>query len=51
MPADAVAKGFYRDLTKLQGQKSTYWTGAAFNKHDSGDMWAFTEGLLGRVVA
>jgi len=49
--ADAVAAGFYKNLTALQGQKNTWYTGAAFNKHDSGDMWAFTAGLLPQIAA
>lgn len=46
----AIEAGFYGNLTALQGVRNTYWTGAAFDKHDSGDLWAFTEGLLGGIV-
>lgn len=49
--ADAIAAGFYQNLTALQGQRNTYWTGAAFDRHDSGDLWAFTAGLLPRIAA
>ena len=49
--ADAIAEGFYKNLTALQGQRHTYYTGAAFNKHDSGDLWAFTAGLLPQIAA
>ena len=49
--AQAIEAGFYGNLTALQGVRNTYWTGAAFDKHDSGDLWAFTEGLLGEIGA
>lgn len=48
---DAIRKGFYRDLMKLQGERRTSWTGAAFSKHSSSDLWAFTKGILGDVAA
>lgn len=47
----SVENGFYGKLNKLQGQKSTWYTGAAFDRHDSGDLWAFTEGLVGEIFA
>lgn len=49
--AAAVKGGFYKQLTSLQGRGNTWWTGAAFNKHDSGDLWAFTRGLLDGIAA
>lgn len=49
--AQAVEAGFYAKLTALQGARNTYWTGAAFDKHDSSDLWAFTEGLVGKIAA
>ncbi|KAM0805647.1 flavin-containing superfamily amine oxidase-like protein [Usnea florida] len=49
--AAAVENGFYKQLTSLQGQENTWWTGAAFDKHDSGDLWAFTNGLLDSIAA
>ena len=49
--AAAVKGGFYKQLTSLQGQQNTWWTGAAFDKHDSGDLWAFTSGLLNSIAA
>ncbi len=48
--AQAIEAGFYGYLNALQGVRNTYWTGVAFDKHDSGDLWAFTEGLLGEIV-
>ncbi|KAL8717330.1 MAG: hypothetical protein Q9225_005422 [Loekoesia sp. 1 TL-2023] len=49
--ADAIKAGFYKNLTTLQGQKHTWWTGAAFDKHSSADLWAFTAGLLPAIAA
>ncbi|KAM3064610.1 hypothetical protein ACMFMF_011902, partial [Clarireedia jacksonii] len=49
--SDAIAKGFYRDLYALQGQRSTWYTGAAFHTHDSSLLWEFTEGLIANITA
>ena len=49
--ASAVRGGFYKRLSGLQGRDSTWWTGAAFDKHDSADLWAFTGGLLDAIAA
>lgn len=49
--SEAIAGGFYRELNALQGQRHTYYTGAAFHTHDSSLLWQFTEPLLPRVVA
>ncbi|KAI4176177.1 MAG: hypothetical protein LQ343_001221 [Gyalolechia ehrenbergii] len=49
--ADAIRAGFYKNLTALQGQRNTWWTGAAFSKHASSDLWAFTDGLLPDIAA
>jgi hypothetical protein len=35
----AIRKGFYKDLYALQGQRSTWYTGAAFHTHDSTLLW------------
>lgn len=48
---EAIAAGFYRDLYALQGQRHTYYTGAAFDTHDSSLLWQFTESLLPQVVS
>jgi hypothetical protein len=50
-PATAIKKGFYKELYGLQGQRRTYYTGAAFHTHDSSLLWQFTETLLPLVVA
>jgi hypothetical protein len=49
--ADAIKKGFYRDLYALQGQRGTWYTGAAFHTHDSSLLWEFTEGLIANITA
>lgn len=49
VPADAIAKGFYESLYKLQGHRRSYWTGAAWHTHDSSLLWNFTEPLLQRI--
>ncbi|QIX01328.1 hypothetical protein AMS68_006845 [Peltaster fructicola] len=41
--ADDIRAGFYDRLQALQGKKSTYYTGATFQAHDSGSIWLFTE--------
>ncbi|PQE23377.1 amine flavin-containing superfamily protein [Rutstroemia sp. NJR-2017a WRK4] len=49
--ADQIEKGFYRDLYALQGQRGTWYTGAAFHTHDSSLLWEFTEGVIKRITA
>lgn len=44
--ATTMKRGFYKQSTSLQGQENTWWTGAAFDKHDSGALWALTSGFL-----
>ncbi|GGK97999.1 NAD(P)/FAD-dependent oxidoreductase [Mangrovihabitans endophyticus] len=51
VPTSAIAAGFYRELSALQGHNSTFWTGAAFHTHDSSLLWQFTESLLPRLTA
>lgn len=48
---DAIAGGFYRRLYALQGQRHTWYTGAAFHTHDSSLLWQFTEGLIPGLLA
>jgi hypothetical protein len=40
--ADDIAGGFYTDLGALQGRNNTFYTGAAFNTHDSGVLFRST---------
>lgn len=51
VPAEAIAKGFYRELYALQGQRHTWYSGAAFHTQDSSLLWEFTEGLLPGLLA
>ncbi|KAI4092380.1 MAG: hypothetical protein L6R37_007579 [Teloschistes peruensis] len=44
--SDEIAKGFYNKLFALQGQRNTYWTGAAFVTHSSAAIWNFTDQLV-----
>ena len=48
---EAIEGGFYRDLYALQGQRHTWYTGAAFHTHDSSLLWEFTEGLIPGILA
>jgi hypothetical protein len=48
---EAIAVGFYDDINELQGQRNTFYTGAAWETHDSSLIWNFTETLLPRIVA
>lgn len=49
--AKAIEAGFYTKLYALQGQRSTFYTGAAWNAHDSSMLWVFTEALLPSITA
>lgn len=51
VPKDAIAGGFYKRLYALQGQRHTWYTGAAFHTHDSSLLWQFTEGLIPGLLA
>lgn len=42
----AIQGGFYKKLDALNGQKSTYWTGAAFESQDSSALWDYTEKVV-----
>ena len=48
--ADAIKNGFYSDLNALQGVHGTFWTGAAWAPDDSALLWAFTEGILTKLL-
>lgn len=51
VPTEAIKRGFYKALYALQGQRHTWYTGAAFHTHDSSRLWLFTEGLLPGILA
>lgn len=48
---EAIQNGFYQNLYALQGQRYTWYTGAAFHTHDSSLLWQFTEGLIPSILA
>jgi hypothetical protein len=49
--AGAIRDGFYEKLYALQGERNTWYTGAAFNAHDSSMLWVFTEEILPSLAA
>jgi flavin-dependent amine oxidoreductase len=40
---DEIARGFYGALNDLQGRNRTYYSGAAFQSHDSSLIWRYTK--------
>ncbi|HKO53373.1 MAG TPA: FAD-dependent oxidoreductase [Polyangiaceae bacterium] len=40
---DEIARGYYGSLNDLQGRNRTYYTGAAFQSHDSSLIWRYTK--------
>jgi hypothetical protein len=48
---EAIAGGFYRRLNALQGRNRTYYSGAAFNSHNSTRIWNAAETLLPSIAA
>ncbi|ESZ90674.1 hypothetical protein SBOR_8936 [Sclerotinia borealis F-4128] len=51
VPAEAIEAGFYGELYGLQGERNTWYTGAAFHTHDSSMLWQFTEALMKEIIA
>lgn len=50
--ADSIRDGFYGKVNALQGTKSTWWTGAAWQAQDSSQIWNWTEySLLPKILA
>ena len=49
VPPEDIAEGFYTKLGKLQGHRSTWYTGAAFMSHTTGALWNFTDHLVDRM--
>ncbi|KAF2275081.1 FAD/NAD(P)-binding domain-containing protein [Westerdykella ornata] len=47
---EELEKGFVQRLYALQGYRSTWWTGRSFSAYYSSSVWAFTEGLLERLL-
>ncbi|KAF4454627.1 Beta-cyclopiazonate dehydrogenase [Fusarium austroafricanum] len=50
VPSDAIADGFYRELSALQGHRNTWYTGSAFVGNHAALLWNFTETLLPKVI-
>lgn len=49
--ADDIRDGFYTDLYALQGQRNTYWTGAAWVTQASSPIWDYTKELVATMIA
>ena len=41
---------FYDRLYALQGHRETYYTGAAFQRHDASYLWEYTKAVLGNLT-
>jgi hypothetical protein len=48
---EQIQNGFYKKATALQGHRGTWYTGAAWETHDSSMIWNFTETILGGIVS
>ena len=46
-----IGKGFYTKLFGLQGQRNTYWSGAAFVTHNSAAIWNYTDSVVEKMFA
>ncbi|KAF8214421.1 hypothetical protein K438DRAFT_1749542 [Mycena galopus ATCC 62051] len=43
VPAEAIRNGYYKQRNALQGRQNAWYTGAAWQAHDSTLIWNFTE--------
>ncbi|KAI0468343.1 FAD/NAD(P)-binding domain-containing protein [Xylaria cf. heliscus] len=49
---DDISQGFYRDLYGLQGQRNTFYHGAAWHTQDSSALWQFADNyILPNIIA
>jgi len=48
--AEHLKAGFIQDLYSLQGQRSTFYTGAAFSVQFTTSLWQFTDTVLPKLV-
>lgn len=48
--AEDIKKGFYKRANELQGHRGVWYTGAAWETHDSSLIWNFTETILPRIL-
>ncbi|KAJ6562155.1 hypothetical protein B0H19DRAFT_1143709 [Mycena capillaripes] len=46
VPVDAIRNGYYKKRDQLQGRQNTWYTGAAWQAHDSTLIWNFTESVV-----
>ncbi|KAH8812714.1 hypothetical protein F5884DRAFT_315590 [Xylogone sp. PMI_703] len=47
---EQIRAGFYRRANALQGHRGVWYTGAAWQAHDSSAIWSFTETLLSDII-
>jgi len=45
-----IREGFYASLQALQGDRDTFYAGAAFQTHSSASIWAHLEELLPAIA-
>lgn len=48
--SEDIRNGFYKDLYGLQGQRNTYWTGAAWVTQASSPIWEYTKGIVEEMM-
>lgn len=48
--AEQIKAGFYKKAMGLQGHQNTWYTGAAWQAHDSSMIWNFTETILPSIL-
>jgi hypothetical protein len=48
--AEQIKRGFYQRASTLQGYRGVWYTGAAWEAHDSSMIWNFTETLIPAIV-
>jgi hypothetical protein len=48
--ATTLQDGIVQDVYKLQGRKSTWFTGGLWSEDYSGNVWAFTDTVVPRIL-
>jgi hypothetical protein len=48
--AEQIKGGFYKKAFALQGHRGVWYTGAAWETHDSSMIWNFTETILPGIL-
>ncbi|KAF9894945.1 hypothetical protein FE257_004567 [Aspergillus nanangensis] len=48
--SELIRGGFYARLNDLQGYRNTWWIGAAFQGHDSAQIWRLTRDLIEKHI-